>query len=229
MEAGLESTAGNASPWTFPIHRKLSGYFWFSLPSCSVINGYRLERSSARTSTDLRRAERTCPTNERHRLFKVNIVTGGQRRLRLLPGEDFRAARHGVLRSSEEGQPNHVPPPVPPYRDAYDFVGCDQVLSWGSWHLHRYDFLKWGIASLFFNLQVCYRGDQQFRSHHHVHVLPASCLATSVPQVPVVEEVYHETSNGANYKNRFCFSTFPCLVSKIIESRVIKLLVDTVP
>lgn len=40
------------------------------------------------------------------------------------------------------------------------------------------------------------RCHQQFRTHNHVHVLLAGSAVTSVPEVPVVEEIHHYSPNG---------------------------------
>ncbi|XP_016845632.1 uncharacterized protein LOC100115103 isoform X1 [Nasonia vitripennis] len=101
---------------------------------------------------------------------------GGERRLYLFPSQTHGTPRHGVLRSSQEGQANHVPAHVSPHRDANDLVGSCQILSGRSRYIHR-----------------CH---QQLRPHHHVLVLHARGCRASVAEVPLVEKVHHDAADG---------------------------------
>lgn len=77
--------------------------------------------------------------------FDLSLILTGyrflldrERRVHLLSGKDFGASGHGVFRAKEEGESNHVPPLVPPYRDADGLMGRHQVLSRRTRHFYRY-------------------------------------------------------------------------------------------
>lgn len=83
----------------------------------------------------------------------------------------------GLLCVTEEGEADHIPAHVSPYSDADGLMGMHKVLSWGAWHL------DWS------HQLIC--------PHHHVLVLHDGCHGAAVPQVPLVEEIHHNATNGA--------------------------------
>lgn len=124
----------------------------------------------------------------------IRTRTGRPRLLRVLPGQDLRAAGHGVLHAAQKGQPDQLPAPVPPHRDADDLVGCHQVLPGRTRHLYRFGslfFLAFSRCSSFLIVLFPNRSHQLVRPHRDVHVLHVRGHGSPVPQVPLVEEVHH--------------------------------------
>lgn len=102
---------------------------------------------------------------------------GSTRLLRVLHCQANGAARHGLLRASEKGQPSFLLASVPPHRHANDFLGLHQILPRWTWNFHR--------------------RHQLIRSHRHVLLLHARSDGTRIPKVLVVETLDHKLANGA--------------------------------
>lgn len=106
----------------------------------------------------------------------ITTFTDSERCIRVLPREDVRVTGHSVLRDQEEGPTDNLPPHVPPHGDAHDLVGGHQVLPGGARDPDR--------------------GHQLVCSHYNVLVLHDGRYGPAVPEVLVLEETYHHSSNG---------------------------------
>jgi len=82
----------------------------------------------------------------------------------------------GVLRVTQEGEADYISAHVPPYSDAINFMGLHQVLPGRARNLHR--------------------SHQLICTHHNVFLLHDGCHGTTVPEVPLVEEVHHHSADG---------------------------------
>lgn len=105
------------------------------------------------------------------------FARGHKRNLPVLHSETPRPPRHSILRSAQEGQSNHVPPPLPPHSHGFLDLAAPDVPPHGP-------FRGGGVA-------------EQLRSCADVRVLRDFLDGAGVCEVCVVEEAFDQSSVGS--------------------------------